>query len=179
MDLNISKYVVFHGDFESAVQMSPYIAQISIFIQFWIVFWRKITKMAQNRRKSMPIGEDGSPDQKITCFKGRKLWKRPQKSKMSPKTPSLLSPDGGWMVNWFLKKEKTWGSADWAEPIRWPLAWACPAFRLYFGESDPPPFLKKINDTIHPPSGDKSEGVKKKEVVFFFSIFNIGFGIYR
>ena len=29
MDLNISKYVVFHGDFESAVQMNPSIAQKS------------------------------------------------------------------------------------------------------------------------------------------------------
>ena len=33
-DLNISKYAVFHGDFESAVQVNPNIAQISIFIQF-------------------------------------------------------------------------------------------------------------------------------------------------
>ena len=29
MDLNISKYTVFHGDFESAVQINPSIAQTS------------------------------------------------------------------------------------------------------------------------------------------------------
>ena len=57
---------------------------LMIFVQFWINFWGKITKMAPIHRKLMKICADRSPDQKETFSK---VENGPKSAKMTPKWP--------------------------------------------------------------------------------------------
>ena len=50
MDLNISKYAVFHGDFESAFQTNPNIVK-NWFITVCLIFMKKSLKMDLNLSK--------------------------------------------------------------------------------------------------------------------------------